>query len=104
MRESSKNDDDTDCEFDGTGKYPTEPRNLSGDRLNLLLLMLLYVMQGVTLGFSIAGLPVILESKKCVSYEDQVSVYVICYRAKTTVNFLVPFQTCNSLYEVNDFK
>lgn len=69
--ESRRNDD----EFGGTedAADTAELSNLAGDRLNLLLLLLLYVMQGVTLGFSVTGLPVILESKKVVSYEDQVN-------------------------------
>lgn len=46
--------------------------DLRGDRLNLLLLILLYAIQGVPFGFTVMALPIIMQSKKVVSYEDQV--------------------------------
>jgi len=49
--------------------------NLRGDRANFCLLMLLFVMQGVTFGFTVMALPVILQSKKTVTYEDQVDEF-----------------------------
>ncbi|VVC28210.1 Major facilitator superfamily domain,Acetyl-coenzyme A transporter 1 [Cinara cedri] len=49
---------------------PAKP-DLKGDRLNLLLLILLYTIQGVPFGFTVTALPIIMQSKKVVSYEDQ---------------------------------
>jgi len=52
---------------------PVKP-NLDGDRLNFYLLILLYIIQGFPLGLS-SSFPIILQSKKMVTYEDQVSLY-----------------------------
>lgn len=46
--------------------------NMKGDWLNLLLLILLYMMQGIPIGLA-AALPLLLQSKKNVSYNDQVN-------------------------------
>lgn len=48
--------------------------NLEGDRLNFYLLILLYIIQGFPLGLS-SAFTIILQSKKMVTYEDQVSLY-----------------------------
>lgn len=45
--------------------------NLRGDWLNFFLLLLLYTMQGMPLGL-IRAIPIILQSKKNVTYENQV--------------------------------
>lgn len=52
--------------------------NLKGDWLNFFLLMLLYIMQGFPFGLS-TGLPLIFQSKKLVTYEEQVSCRLISY-------------------------
>ncbi|CAH1724858.1 unnamed protein product [Aphis gossypii] len=44
--------------------------NLKGDWCNIFLLVLLYTIQGIPCGFS-AGLPIILQSKYMVTYDDQ---------------------------------
>ncbi|VVC28218.1 Major facilitator superfamily domain,Acetyl-coenzyme A transporter 1 [Cinara cedri] len=44
--------------------------NLDGDRFNFYLLTLLYVIQGFPIGLSTA-IPIILQSKKTVTYDDQ---------------------------------
>jgi len=54
----------------------TKP-NLKGDRPNLFLLILLYIMQGIPFGFSISALPIILQSKKVVTYGEQVIYNVL---------------------------
>jgi len=46
--------------------------NLKGDWLNFFLLILLYTIQGLPLGLVIA-LPIIFQSKKMVSYKEQVN-------------------------------
>jgi len=46
--------------------------NLKGDWLNFFLLILLYTIQGLPLGLAIA-LPIIFQSKKMVSYKEQVN-------------------------------
>ncbi|KAF0770586.1 acetyl-coenzyme A transporter 1-like, partial [Aphis craccivora] len=51
---------------DSTWKKP----NLKGDWCNIFLLVLLYTIQGIPLGLS-AGLPIILQSKYMVTYNDQ---------------------------------
>jgi len=53
-------------------KSKSEKPNLDGDRLNIFLLILLYIIQGFPIGVSTA-LPLILQSKEMVTYEDQVS-------------------------------
>ncbi|CAI6351343.1 unnamed protein product [Macrosiphum euphorbiae] len=47
-----------------------EKPNLKGDWLNLLLLLLLYAMQGILFGLAMA-MPIILQSNKNVTYKDQ---------------------------------
>lgn len=60
--------------------------NLKGDWCNIFLLVLLYTIQGIPCGFS-AGLPIILQSKYMVTYDDQVSlnVYLLFYFYKYCV-------------------
>lgn len=50
----------------------SEKPNLDGDRSNIILLIILYTIQGFLIGFSTV-LPIILQSKQNVTYEDQVS-------------------------------
>jgi len=45
--------------------------DLSGDWWNFFLLILLYVMQGMPLGLA-SAVPILLQSKKNVTYKDQV--------------------------------
>lgn len=46
--------------------------NLKGDWLNFFMLLLLYTMQGLPLGLS-SAIPILLQSKKEISYQDQVN-------------------------------
>jgi len=48
--------------------------NLKGDWCNIFLLTILYTIQGIPFGLSF-GLPIILQSKYMVTYNDQVSLY-----------------------------
>jgi len=50
-----------------------EKPNLKGDWLNFFLLLLLYTMQGIPFGLALA-MPIILQSKKDVTYKDQVNI------------------------------
>lgn len=50
--------------------------DLSGDWLNFFLLILLYVMQGMPLGLA-SAVPILLQSKKNVTYKDQVITYLL---------------------------
>jgi len=71
MKNSQKNGnapEELDVTFHSTSNKP----NLKGDRSSLLLLILLYIMQGIPFGFSISALPIILQSKKIVTYGEQV--------------------------------
>lgn len=52
-----------------------ETPNLDEDRFNFYLLILLYIVQGFPIGLSMA-LPIILQSKKIVTYADQVSTII----------------------------
>jgi len=47
--------------------------NLKGDWPNIFLLLLLYIMQGVPLGL-VAGIPILLQSKQNVTYNEQVKI------------------------------
>lgn len=67
---------------DGSSDYVVVPNklmsdvpNLNGDWLNFYLLILLYIIQGFPLGLS-GAFPIILQSKKLVTYEEQVSINV----------------------------
>lgn len=62
--------------FETSRKSLPKKSNLDGDRLNVLVLIVLYIIQGFVVGFSTA-LPIILQSRKIVTYEDQVSLK--CY-------------------------
>lgn len=53
-------------------EYTVEKPNLKGDRLNFYLLIVLYVIQGFSLGLY-TSISIILQSKKSVTFEDQVS-------------------------------
>jgi len=46
--------------------------NLKGDWLNIFILLLLYTLQGLQLGLTCA-IPILLQSNKNVSYQDQVN-------------------------------
>jgi len=50
-----------------------EKPNLKGDWLNFFLLLLLYTMQGIPFGLTLA-MPIILQGNKNVSYKDQVNI------------------------------
>jgi len=63
-------------EFEGTLKATSEKPNLDGDWLNFYMLIILYIIQGFPIGLS-GALPIILQSKKMVTYEDQVSLNYI---------------------------
>jgi len=75
MINSLKNDASED--LDVTLHSMSNKPNLKGDRSNLLLLILLYIMQGIPFGFSISALPIILQSKKVVTYGEQVIYNII---------------------------
>lgn len=66
--------------------------NLKGDWPNFFLLLLLYTIQGLPLGIS-AALPLIFQSKKAVTYKDQVNqnlerkqiIFLFYFRISSTV-------------------
>lgn len=72
MIKSNKHKDVSTAVYEVPLKSKSEKPNLDGDRLNLFLLIILYTIQGFPIGVSTA-LPLILQSKKIVTYEDQVS-------------------------------
>ncbi|VVC28207.1 Major facilitator superfamily domain,Acetyl-coenzyme A transporter 1 [Cinara cedri] len=66
----SNEDDLTENLKERTFTNLSEKPNLKGDRLNFCLLTLLYVLQGFPIGLS-SSIPMILQSKKMATYEDQ---------------------------------
>ncbi|XP_060865228.1 acetyl-coenzyme A transporter 1-like [Metopolophium dirhodum] len=70
MKNLQKNDNASE-ELDVTLHSTSTKPNLKGDRSSLFLLIILYIMQGITFGFSILALPIILQSKKVVTYGEQ---------------------------------
>lgn len=71
MKKSTVNENDSKIHAISCLSATSEP-DLKGDRSNVFLLLLLYTLQGVPYGVSTA-LPIILQSKKVVSYEEQVN-------------------------------
>lgn len=71
MKISKKNENDPEIYPVSYNFVETKP-NLKGDWLNFYLLLLLYIMQGLPFGVSTA-LPILLQSRKVVSYQDQVN-------------------------------
>lgn len=61
-----------DAEAANHNPKPVEP-NLRGDWSNLCLLTLLYIMQSIPIGLSMA-IPILLESNKNITYDDQVKL------------------------------
>ncbi|XP_022165986.1 acetyl-coenzyme A transporter 1-like [Myzus persicae] len=55
-----------------------EKPNLKGDWLNFFLLLLLYTMQGIPFGLTLA-MPIILQSNKNVSYKDQAMFSLVAW-------------------------
>lgn len=69
MTKSIRNPVDLE-ECEGTRKPTSEKPNLDGDWINFYLLIILYIVQGIPIGLC-GALPIILQSKKMVTYEDQ---------------------------------
>ncbi|XP_050525715.1 acetyl-coenzyme A transporter 1-like isoform X2 [Daktulosphaira vitifoliae] len=65
----SEKDEEKPDALESNSPYPAKP-NLKGDWMNINLLLLLYMFQGIPLGFSDA-IPLILQNQKNVSYHDQ---------------------------------
>lgn len=55
---------------------PAAKPNLKGDWPNFSLLMLLYTLQGMPLGL-VSAIPILLQSNKNVTYQDQVILIII---------------------------
>lgn len=72
MIKSTKHKDDSDEMYALSLKSTSEKPNLDGDRLNIYILIILYTIQGFPIGVC-TTLPLILQSNKLVTYEDQVS-------------------------------
>lgn len=87
MLKSTKHKDEPAEVYEVPLKSKSEKPNLDGDRLNLILLVILYTIQGFPIGVSTA-LPLILQSKKMVTYDDQVSVYNILFLNYTILRYL----------------
>jgi len=85
MIKSPKHKDEPAAVYEVPLKSKSEKPNLDGDRLNLFLLIILYTIQGFPIGVSTA-LPLILQSKKMVTYQDQVSTYILLFLFYTYYN------------------
>lgn len=58
--------------YAATGVLISDKPDLKGDWLNIFILLLLYTLQGLQLGLTNA-IPILLQSNKNVTYQDQVS-------------------------------
>jgi len=76
MNKSYKNKYDPEKAVEANKSTMTNVPNLKGDWLSFYLLLLLYVMQGFSLGLS-SSIPIILQSRKMVTYEEQVTFQLI---------------------------
>lgn len=74
MSKHIKNEEKSEIPKDSTWDEP----NLKGDWLNFYFLILLYTLQGTTTGLSYA-FPIILQNTKFVTYNDQVSTYILIH-------------------------
>lgn len=79
---------------DAVHTFIWEKPNLKGDWLNLFLLTLLYMMQGLPYSLTLS-LSMILQSKKMVTYDEQVSTKFPLYFVLYEIYYII-FQ--------NDFK
>jgi len=70
MNKAYKDEYDTEEVTVNKSTVPYTP-NLKGDWLNFFLLLLLYILQGFPIGLS-GSLPIILQSRKMMTYEEQV--------------------------------
>lgn len=70
---SSKHEDEPEKSALTNDVSISEEPNLKGDWLNFLLLLLLYIMQGLPLGL-IDAVPIIIQSNEHVTYKDQVNI------------------------------
>jgi len=58
--------------YDVTKVSISDKPDLKGDWLNIFILLLLYTIQGLQLGLT-SAIPILLQSNKNVSYQDQVN-------------------------------
>lgn len=75
-----------DCENSNVS-LPKKP-NLKGDWVNVFILILLYTLQGVPIGF-LTAMPVILKNHKSTTYKDQVLKnfgYAFIYKFLVSIN------------------
>lgn len=84
MASSNRKKNDPE-EVEESHGFIIEKPNLNGDWLNFSILTILYVIQGVPIGL-VAGFSVILQSKKTVTFGDQVSNYSIIKRTYLDIN------------------
>jgi len=71
--------------------------NLQGDWSNFFLLLLLYGMQGVPLGLCLA-VPILLQSKKNVTYQEQVRFYSTFTSSCPRVQVRFTYLSLSTLY------
>lgn len=71
MIKSPINNDDPEA-YEEPRNSKSETPNLDGDRVNLVVLLFLFIIQGISVGLCTA-FPMILQSKGMVTYDDQVS-------------------------------
>lgn len=83
-------------------KYPipSAKSNLDGDWWNFCLLLLLYTVQGLPLGFAV-GLPIIFQSKRVVSYREQASLNSYYYYVQTEHLRFLLFESQHVNHEYN---
>lgn len=86
--------------YDSNSSQP----NLKGDWLSFFLLLLLYTMQGFPLGLT-SAIPILLQSRNDVSYQDQVNWYNKIQIIKGILDLLlIPRNHTSILYNIISLK
>lgn len=75
MTKSPISNDDPEINEESQNSKSETP-NLDGDWVNFFVLLILFIIQGISVGLCTA-FPMILQSKGMVTYDDQVSNYYL---------------------------
>lgn len=101
MNKSYKDEYDSEEVTVNKSTVTTTP-NLKGDWLNFYLLLLLYILQGFPIGLS-GTFPIILQSRKMVTYEEQV-IFQLIFSYEKTVTIKIYYTNYVFLINYNILK
>ena len=79
-------------------KIKFEKPNIKGDRVNIIVLILMYILQGALSGLNTGALPIILQNRK-VSYADQVRFLFVLFLVPVESAAPTPKSSQMSVYE-----